>query len=388
MKKIKVSLTGVGGYGRVHYNLIRDLVKEDLLELSGVVIRRSSLEKYAENVRELKEMNVPVFHSDEELLNGIHPDLAVLPVGISSHRSLSELYLNAGVNVLLEKPAAGSIADVDEMIACEKRSKAFLAVAFQDMYSPEIRSIKQRILNGDFGPLKSITMEGIWLRNDTYYNRNAWAGKLRDAKGFPVLDSPINNAFAHFLNIALFCAGKSFGETAHPETMQAELVRVRPEIETFDVCALRIRANGIPIVTLMSHAGSEMRNPTIRFDFEKGKLFWSQTSGKQWSFVLPDGTVAETHTDDLAQRDMYRIMSEKINGKNEFIYTLENAREHTFAIEKLHELFSVKTVQGVLNGTQYDLPGITAVFDECFEKSLLPGEIGASWGTAVPEKKL
>ena len=173
MKKIKVSLTGVGGYGRVHYNLIRNLVKEDLLDLCGVVIRRSSLEKYAENVRELAEMNVPVFHSDEELLNSIHPDLAVLPVGIASHRSLSELYLNAGVNVLLEKPAAGSIADVDEMIACEKRSKAFLAVAFQDMYSPEIRSIKQRILNGDFGSLKSITMEGIWLRNDTYYNRNA-----------------------------------------------------------------------------------------------------------------------------------------------------------------------------------------------------------------------
>lgn len=65
MRQIKVSLTGVGGYGRSHYKLIRRRGKDDLLDFCGVVIRRSSMEKYADDVRELNEMHVPRINRDD-----------------------------------------------------------------------------------------------------------------------------------------------------------------------------------------------------------------------------------------------------------------------------------------------------------------------------------
>ena len=49
-------------------------------------------------------------------------------------------------------------------------------------------------------------VEAAWPRYFNYYARNNWAGKLA-MNGTWVFDSPVNNACAHYLNLALFWAG-------------------------------------------------------------------------------------------------------------------------------------------------------------------------------------
>jgi len=39
----------------------------------------------------------------------------------------------------------------------------------------------------------------FWQRDENYYRRSGWAGKIKDKKGNWILDSPANNAMAHFL---------------------------------------------------------------------------------------------------------------------------------------------------------------------------------------------
>ena len=386
---IRISLTGVGGYGGVHYQRLRPLRASGEFELAGVVILPECMDAAADIVRELRADRVPIYPSNAELLKHDRPDLAILPVGIAAHRKLSEEFLAAGVNTLVEKPAAGCVADVDAMVRAEAASPAFLAVGFQDMYRRDVRDLKLRILHGDFGRLRSIAVRGVWLRGDAYYSRNAWAGRRRAPDGTAIFDSPVNNAFAHHLNLALFLAGRDEFSPAHPEHVHGEIYRVRPELETFDVCAVRLSAGGVPVTVLLSHAGSRQMNPCLRLDFDRGRLFWEQRpEGKGWRFEFPDGTVAERHEGELVTPEIYRALAAKVRGENVPIYGAAQAREHAVAVELISAL-PVRVVPEQFRryaAGQYDLSGIEDVFDACFARGLLPGELGAPWAAEGDER--
>src|SRR5438552_251290 len=62
-------------------------------------------------------------------------------------------------------------------------------------------------------------------RDEAYYNRNRWAGALRDAHGNLVLDSPANNACAHYLHNMLYVLGDVIDRSDPPATVTAELYR-------------------------------------------------------------------------------------------------------------------------------------------------------------------
>ena len=60
-----------------------------------------------------------------------------------------------------------------------------------------------------FGRPRRFSTLCCWPRDLAYYRRNTWAGRLRDPDtGGWVLDSPANNAMAHFLHNLLYLAGE------------------------------------------------------------------------------------------------------------------------------------------------------------------------------------
>jgi len=79
-------------------------------------------------------------------------------------------------------------------------------VGFQDAYTQTTAKLKSRILAGEWGVIRSVRVIGAWPRPASYYQRNSWAGRIRVGESW-VLDSPISNGLAHFLNLALYLAG-------------------------------------------------------------------------------------------------------------------------------------------------------------------------------------
>ena len=47
----------------------------------------------------------------------------------------------------------------------------------------------------------------LWPRDERYYSRNGWAGVKRTNDGTWILDSPTNNACAHFLHNMFYVLG-------------------------------------------------------------------------------------------------------------------------------------------------------------------------------------
>ncbi len=369
--KVKTALVGINGYAKVHLNNLQRLVNSGKIALSAAVVLPH--ERTPENTAYFESVGCRVFGTLDEMFaqSQEKPDLVCIPTGIASHEPLTKCCLAHGANVLVEKPAAGSLAAVDRMRQAEADSGKFVAIGFQHIYSPELQSVKRDLLAGKFGCLKSISVMGIWPRADAYYSRNSWAGKLKTASGDQVLDSPANNAFAHYLNLPLFFTGTVFGRSGHPVEVTGQLYRARKSIESFDTCGIQLKTEeGIPIHAYFSHASLENHNPEIRIECEKAVLTLDFGDNVK-RVCTPNGTLLEEGRLPAAHVDMFRDVMEKVSDRSVFTCTLDIAREHTFCIEELHRHCQVMDIPEHLlsveeESGQFVVRDLYKTFRDCF----------------------
>lgn len=332
----RVALIGVTGYGTIYLQLVRDaLLKKNILLTAAVIINQSQV---PEIVAELKAAGARIYSDSDSFFDheAGRIDLCLIPVGIQWHARLTIAALHAGMNVLVEKPLAGSLADVLAIRKAEKETKRWVAVGFQDLYSLESRWVKTQLLEGVIGRLESIRMIGLWPRPRSYFTRNHWAGRLH-SDGAAVLDSPLNNAFAHFVNLSLYFAGSEVDESASIRLQSAELYRAH-QIETFDTAIVSAKTpSNIDLWFGVSHSSGITREPEIYLHGTGGRAEWwheqrcvviDATGGRQ-VFSLP--------TTEEVRRQMFDAVLARLNDPTAFVCTTAIAEQHTRLIEAVSQ---------------------------------------------------
>ena len=263
-EKVKIpyraAIIGVSGFGHTHYmDLMREAVDGNCKIVAATVINQT---EEAEKCAKLKEMGAIIYTDYKEMLEAHKGeiDLCCVPTGISLHAPMSIDAMRAGANVFVEKPVAATIQEVARMKSAEQETGKFCAVGYQHIYQPNTRQVKEFILDGGIGKLRSIRVKGLWPRNENYYNRNNWAGSLKSGDHW-VLDSPFNNALAHYLNLACFLAGETFGESAKVKGVKAELYRGN-KIESADTASIKVyTTNDVEILFIVSHCTRSQDGP-------------------------------------------------------------------------------------------------------------------------------
>jgi len=181
-------------------------------------------------------------------------DVVTIPTPIPLHAPMHAACVARGLPVYLEKPPTLSWRELEAMIAVEQGARRTTQVGFNHIVDPQRQATKARLLGGEFGAPRRVTVFGLWARPASYYRRASWAGRLL-LDGRLVLDSPLGNAMAHLAHDALLWGGHndvlSWGE---PEAVRAELYRAH-EIEGADTVFLVARlAGGVELALAMSHA--------------------------------------------------------------------------------------------------------------------------------------
>ena len=259
---VRFGLAGLGGYAAYVCDRILQDQRSQTPSAKLIAVAEPHLDRFPARVKELRAAGVSVFHEFDELL--AQPvDAVWLPLPIHLHLPYTERALAAGKAVMCEKPAAGSVDDVDAMIAARDRTRLPVAIGFQDLYQPSVVLLKRRLLAGEFGTPTRASVIGCWPRSERYFTRNDWAGRLR-RNGRWVLDSPASNALAHFLHLALFLLGDRENGSAKPNSVAAELYRANP-IENYDTCSMRFTAGGadVPITVAFTHAAASSVEPVV-----------------------------------------------------------------------------------------------------------------------------
>lgn len=356
----RVALIGVSGYARIYLALARAAHARGEIELAAAVIINPAEEAAVE--AELRAAGCAIHRDYEQMLRveAGRLDLCLIPTGIPWHARMTLAALRAGAHVLVEKPLAGSLAEVAAIRAAEHATGRFVAVGFQDIYSPVNQWLKEQLCAGAIGAIHTVKFLGLWPRPAAYFTRNPWAGRLQ-ADGTPVLDSPLNNAFAHFVELSLYFAGATRDEAAQVRVESAELLRAHA-IESFDTSVVKARSpEGIAFWFGATHTCREVREPEIYLEGRAGRVEWKH----ERSCILhrADGTQEERALPDsnANRQAMFTAVLTKLRQPDTFVCTTALADRHTAFVEAVHAATPVQPVPPALISWQQPVSGTAPV---------------------------
>lgn len=339
---INVSLIGVSGYASLYLKNLERLGKKGMIRLVSALVHDPGA--HQPEIMRLKAMGAKVFEEDEAFFSYNVGEVALccIPTGIPSHGSLSAKALNNGWNVMVEKPAAASIQEIDTMMALAAEVGKEVYVGYQHMYTPEVWQIKEALLSGEIGELEGLYCMGLWPRAMEYFDRNTWAGRVV-LDGQWVYDSVLHNAFGHFLNLLCFWSGSERNASARTKNVEADMYRTLP-IESFDTCSVKVTTeSGTPLFMSVSHNSRKQMDPVIRIQGSKGSLVWSPER-----YTL-NGTCHEVKNGveasfDRARSLMFDNVIAHLNGEAAAVCDLQIARVPTEVVNTMHRDFPITNV--------------------------------------------
>lgn len=164
MKKLNLAIIGQGRSGRdIHGAFLRS----DMNTLFNVAaVAELDPERRARAETEYPGCKTFADYRD---LFGLNPDLIVNAAYSDQHYAVTKTCLEAGKNVLVEKPFARNYYECQDLINTARAHNATLAVFQQSLYAPYYAEVKKVIDSGVLGKITQIN-----LRNNGFSRRWDW----------------------------------------------------------------------------------------------------------------------------------------------------------------------------------------------------------------------
>lgn len=382
MDRPAFAVVGLGGFAQTHLRYMRQAVESGAARHVAQVIIDEDRRQFPDEVQALEAAGVEVFPSLRQLLADARGrvDAVGIPTGIPLHRPMCQAVLEAGCHALLEKPVAGSIQDVDALLAAEARAGRRVGVGFQHIYRNDVQRLKDEICQGRFGAVQSLRARVLWPRPPAYYGRNGWAGRLAVGDTW-VLDGPHHNAMAHAINLMCFLASRDPGRTVTPRRVQAEMYRANP-IEGPDCVAMRVEAEeGPELFFVMAHCTDQNHDPVFYIETEKAAIEVAYLGGVRIHWRTGK---SETH-EWAGATGVFEDLAAVISGRrSELLCPLRLARAQTlvtcatFESTEVHPLPEEMVRQQPEDGLLY-VPAMADAVEQALEQRSLWSEMGYDW---------
>lgn len=378
-KPVTIVLSGIGGMGGVYVEELLARAGEGTFRIVGAADPEPGR---CPRLAELQALGIPIVPALEDFYARSEAELAVLSSPIAFHAAQTMLALSRGNHVLCEKPLAATVQEAEAMREAKDRSGRRVAVGYQWSFSDAVQGLKNDILAGGFGRPKRLSCLYLWPRDDAYYRRSSWAGRIKDAAGRWVLDSPANNALAHDLHNMLYILGATTERSARPLEVRAELYRANA-IENYDTAAARIRTDaGVEILFLASHAGRRDPGPILSYEFERATVMMSGR-GAEIRALFHDGKVRGYGSPDAQPMKKLWDAVEAVRSGKPPVCGIEAASAQTLVINGMQDSAPgiadfpaalVRREEGPSGGRVW-VEGLDDVFERCYAEGALPSEI-------------
>jgi predicted dehydrogenase len=140
-----VAVAGAGAFGRNHLRVLRELETEGALDAARTnVALVAAVEPDAARADETaKQYGIPVFASIDALLHAdLKLDAACVAVPTVKHHEVASQLLDAGLDLLIEKPLAATLAEADDLIEKQKKLGRILQVGHLERFNPAVMAVE------------------------------------------------------------------------------------------------------------------------------------------------------------------------------------------------------------------------------------------------------
>lgn len=381
-KALRTVLCGAGGYGRQYLDAI---LQDGAFELTGVV--QTNMHRHTELAVHMAQLGVPVYDTLEAFFDHHRADVAIITTPISRHYDQCVTALKSGAHVLCEKPLVSDYAKAMalERLALDEGVQLQLGVGYQRSYSPSMLALKQDVLNGRFGKPLRMATASFMPRSDAYFRRSAWAGRVLDDTGAPILDSVLHNAAAHQLHAMLYLLGPEMDASAQILSVRAECTRAH-RIDSFDACAVSIETRECPQVFFAgTHACTGDARQLIRFEWERGCLDMDLACRGNLIVRTPEGDV-DYGTSSCEVPVKLRTFAQRLLNNEPLPCTPTAAKAEVAVAVGVFLSADVRNVEGIAQegpeGIYLNVPGQDEVLMKAYEAARLPCDMGLTFGNA------
>ncbi len=224
---IRVGVAGLGrsGWG-IHINAMRPMTDE--FKVAAVL---DSLEE--RRVQAAEEFGCAMYEKYEDLLADENVDLVVVAMPTDLHVPWAIKALEAGKDVVVEKPVSKDLAECDELIAAEAKSDKSVTVFQNRRYHASFLKMREVIESGDLGRVN-------FIRNTDMSYRRRWdwqtvkrlgGGALRNT-GIHVLDQIME--FSGSADPEVFCKMDNVLSSGDAEDW-FQLILTAPDAPTMEI---------------------------------------------------------------------------------------------------------------------------------------------------------
>lgn len=242
---INVAIVGTGNIAPFHVN--------GLLEFSDRCKIVALCDIYPEKAVAMKEkykLDCEIFDDHKKMLESdVKIDLVHICTPPYVHAEIAINSMNAGKNVLVEKPMATCLAECDAMLEAEKRNKVVMSCIAQNRFRNAIYKLKKTADSNMAGKIRCAHVNSYWWRGHSYYDL-WWRGLWEKEGGGPTLNHAV-----HHIDMINWIQGEL------PEEVTAMLTNVmhdNSEVEDLSIAVLRYKDASLAQVTSsVVHHGEE-----------------------------------------------------------------------------------------------------------------------------------
>ncbi len=147
MKKKKAAVIGYGGMGGWH---VDHILKSDVVELAGIYDIKEEKQELA------RSRGIRAYSSREELLADPEIEMVTIATPNDVHEEIAVAALEAGKNVLSEKPVTLSLESLERMIAASKKAGKIFSVHQNRRFDVDYLAMRQLRDSGEIGEIINI----------------------------------------------------------------------------------------------------------------------------------------------------------------------------------------------------------------------------------------
>lgn len=332
MEVIKTGLAAFGMSGQVFHAPFLHI--DPHFELCKIVERSKELSKE-------RYPNATIVHSFEELIQDSELELIVINTPDSTHYEYTRQALEAGKNVIVEKPFTTTTEQGEELIALAEKKGLMLSVYQNRRWDADFLTVQEILSKGTLGRL--VEFESTFARYRNFIKPNTWKETGTSGGGLTY------NLGSHLIDQAIQLFGM-------PEAVFADIATIRTGGKVDDYFMIRFLRPALApkvIVTLKSSylmceaeprfvlhgtlgsfvkLGVDKQEAALLAGETPDQAHWGEESEPEWGLL-------HTETEGKIAREKYPTIPGNYGGFYQNIY--EHLRLHKPLLTNAHDILNV-----------------------------------------------
>ena len=139
---VRVAVAGAGAFGKNHLRVYRELETAG----QGVALVAAVEPDPARAADHAAKYAIPVFATVDELLAAdLKLDAATVAVPTMHHHAVASVLLDAGLDLLVEKPLAATLAEADDLLALAAKHSRILQPGHLERFNPAVLAVQPQL---------------------------------------------------------------------------------------------------------------------------------------------------------------------------------------------------------------------------------------------------